>query len=541
MSHEATSEAATSEAATSEAIDTWEHGAPQRQDTSPPPAQWSSWLANLLLTLPFILLLWVNLAHHELWLDELNAWGLSAASPTLKSLFANVRYEGHPWLWYLILWIPAQFTHNPVALKWVAAVFGAATYLVMGMLSPFTRMQKVLVFLSYFVAFEYTVLSRTYCPMFLLAFLYAWYRTSRPQAILGNLLLLGALANTDLTGIMLSGALLLEYAVYLWTHRADSSGTPGWNTRTALLALAIYVAMIAFSISTLWPARDISWATTGHLFAKAKSIARFGHSLTDVTVGPWWPVLKNWPHEFWNTDVDFVHIEVLFIPIVLAGYYWVFRKRLNLLVLMGTAVFLALSFAHLVYIGYPRHWGITVATFLVALWILCGDRLQARHLSRIAYVFLIAGALKGVASLAASWTHPFSETANVAAWVRQNHLETLPLVGASDFNLAGVAEQLEKPAYFLNCNCVDTYMKFAHRRDGMEMTDIPDRVALASRTLRAPRFLLVLDTPLKAETVQRIAARGVQVEHLADFRGSEDHYGFYTYLAKPVLAASSAQ
>jgi len=496
---------------------------------TPPQA---SWLPNLLLTLPFLLLLWVNLAHHELWLDELNAWGLSAASPTLKSLFANVRYEGHPWLWYFLLWIPAQFTHNPVALKWVAGLLAAATYLVIGMLSPFTRLEKVLLFLSYFVAFEYTVLSRTYCPMFLLAFLYAWYRTSRPQAILGNLLLLGALANTDLTGIMLSAALLLEYAVHLWMNRSESSTRI--TARATTVAGLVYLAMVGISISTLWPAPDISWATTGHLFAKAKSFARFAHSLTDVTVGPWWPMLKSWPHEFWNTDVDFIHAEVLFIPVVLAGYYWTFRKRPSLLVLISTVLFLALCFAHLVYIGYPRHWGITVAGFLVALWILRGEGARPRQLSRVAYIFLAIGALKGVTSLAASWTHPFSETANVASWVRQNHLDTLPLVGASDFNVAGVAEQLQKPVYFLNCNCVDTYMKFAHRRDGMEMSDLPDRVALASRALHAPKFLLVLDTPLDSGDIRKMAERGVPVQHLADFSGSEDHYGFYTYMAEPL-------
>jgi hypothetical protein len=520
MFHEAASEAAASP-----------RTSVQRGD-QPAARQRSHWLPNLLLTLPFLLLLWIDLAHHQLWLDELNAWGLSAASPTLKSLFANVRYEGHPWLWYFILWIPAQFTHDPVALKWVAALIGAATYLVIGMLSPFTRGEKLLLFLSYFIAFEYTVLSRTYCPMFLLAFLYAWRRTSRPQAIVGNLPLLGALANTDLTGIMLSAALLLEYAAYLWPQRSLL------DMRKVIAAAGLYLTMVVFSVATLWPARDISWATTGHLFAKATSPARFAHSLTDVTVAPWWPVLTSWPREFWNTDVDFTHAEVLFIPLVLAGYYWTFRRRRSLLLLMGGVFFLALCFAHFVYIGYPRHWGITVAGFLVALWILRGEVEQPRRLSRVAYLFLAIGALKGAASLAASWTHPFSETGIVANWVRQNHLDTLPLVGASDFNVAGVAEQLQKPVYFLNCNCVDTYMKFAHRRDGMEMSDIPDRISIAARTLRAPRFLLVLDTPLYAQDTARIAERGVRVQHLRDFTGSEDHYGFYAYLAEPAAASS---
>ncbi len=499
-----------------------------RAGKTSPRAGWriSTLSSNLLLTLPFLLLFWINLAHHELWLDELNAWGLSAASPTLRSLLANVHYEGHPWFWYFLLWIPAHFTHNPLTLKWVSACIGSCVYLIIGLVSPFSRWQKVLLFLSYFIAFEYTVLSRTYGPMLLLTLLYAWHRASRPRALLGNALLLGALANTDLTGIMLATALLLEYAVYLWPQRSTLP------TRTLVLASALYVAVLSISIVTLWPARDISWETTGHLFAKATSPARLGHSVADVTVAPWWPVLKSWPREFWNTDVDFVHAEVLFIPLVLAGYYWIFRRRDSLLLLMGAVLFFALCFAHLVYIGYPRHWGITVAGFVAALWILRSQGSPPQRLSRVAYVFLAVGAMKGVASVAASWTHPFSETGIVADWVRQNHLETLPLVGASDYLLAGVAEQLQKPVYFLNCNCLDTYMKFAHRRDGMDMSDMSDRVSLAARTLHAPTFLLILDRVLSAEQMGRIAERGINLQHLRDFSGSEDHYNYHTYMAR---------
>ena len=72
---------------------------------------------------PFVLLFWVNIAHHTMFFDEVNAWGISAASPTLSKLFYYVHYEGHPWLWYFILWFPSRLTHDPVAMKWVEALF----------------------------------------------------------------------------------------------------------------------------------------------------------------------------------------------------------------------------------------------------------------------------------------------------------------------------------------------------------------------------------------------------------------------------------
>ncbi|MGI8772288.1 MAG: hypothetical protein ACR2JE_12725 [Acidobacteriaceae bacterium] len=478
---------------------------------------------NLLLTLPFILLFWLNLAHHELWLDELNAWGISAASPTLKALFANVHYEGHPWLWYFILWIPSRLTHAPVAMKWVEAFIGAAIYLVIGLLSPFTRLQKILIFLNYFVAFEYTVLSRPYGVMFLLTLLYARRRAAKPRAFIGNLVLLGALANTDMTGIVLSGALLIEYAF---------SQLPQWREieqRRALSAFLLYMSMLLFSVHSLLPAPDISWETTGHMFAKAGSFKHLSHSVANLLVASWWPFASGYPHQFWNTDVDFNRSEVVFVPFVLAGLYWIFRRRHNLLLLIGTTLIFGISFAHLIYLGYARHWGVGVVAFLIALWILCYNRADRQTISRVAYFFLLIAAIKGVAAIAASWTHPFSETANVAQWLRDHHLDREPIAGTLDIGLAGVAEQLERPVYFLDCDCVDTYMKFSHRRDGLKPEQVPERILHAYDSLHAQRLVLIMDYQLSPKQMDQLAASGFRAQPLTQFTGSEDRIDFYLY------------
>jgi hypothetical protein len=492
--------------------------------------------ADLLFTLPFILLFWFNLAHHELWLDELNAWGISAASPTLKSLFANVHYEGHPWLWYFILWIPSRFTHAAVAMKWVEAIIGTAIYLVIGLLSPFTRLQRVLIFLNYFVAFEYTVISRTYGLMLLFALLYVWRRASRPRDVIGNMALLGALANTDLLGIFLSGALLLEYCASQWPQRRELEKS------RVLAGSLLYAAMLLFSVHSLIPAPDISWFTTGHMFAKAGNLRHLLHSIGDVIVAAWWPLAPGYPQQYWNTDVGFHRSAMAFIPLVLAGLYWIFRRERSLLLLLGATLVFAISFAHLIYLGYGRHWGISVVAFLLAFWVLCHERLHGRAISRLAYVFLVVAAIKGVAAMAASWTHPFSETANVAQWLRDHHLDREPIAGASDFDLAGVAEQLERPVYFLDCNCVDTYMKFSHRRDGLTPDQIPGRILRAYTTLLAQspqaqspnvqRLILVMDSPLSSGDMDQLAQRGLRTQPLARFTGSEDHLEFYLYEVK---------
>ena len=222
----------------------------------------SEWLANLVLTLPFLILYWADLAHHTLFFDELNAWAIAAASPTLPKLFHLVHYEGHPWLWYFLLWLPSRFTHDPRAMLWIVAPVGTAIYLVVGMLSPFTRLQKGLVFLSYFVAFEYTVMNRMYCVMFLMALLYVVRRMRNPEKVVGNIALLGVMANTDMTGLLLSIALLLEYA-YDRYQANKRTGRSSESKGALTLAVGIYMSMLLLSVLSLLPASDMSWQSTG--------------------------------------------------------------------------------------------------------------------------------------------------------------------------------------------------------------------------------------------------------------------------------------
>ena len=168
-------------------------------------------LRNLALTLPFLLLYWLNLWHHQFWVDEVNAWGIAAASPDLKTLLHYVHYEAHPWVWYVLLWLASRMNPDPSTMKWVQALVGTGIYLVIGLASPFTRVQKLLIFFSYFVVFEYSVMSRMYGLMFLFALLYVWSRVRLPRAVMLHGTALGLLCSTDMTGVLLAFALLAEY------------------------------------------------------------------------------------------------------------------------------------------------------------------------------------------------------------------------------------------------------------------------------------------------------------------------------------------
>ena len=489
-------------------------------------------VADLWLTLPFLMLYWVNLAHHQLWFDELNAWGLAAASATVPQLFGYVHFEGHPWLWYGLLWLPARLTHDPVAMKWVTGVFGTAIYLMIGLFSPFLRWEKVLIFAGYFVTFEYTVTNRMYGVMFLVALVYAYRRTRRPDGVLGNVALLAVMANTDMTGVLLAGALLLEYGADRWAmYRVG--GWSGAQKRSAAVAVGVFMLALAIAVGTALPAKEISWQASGRLGSGALTPHRVLSSLSNAIAGPWLPISPEFPRRFWSNSAPLQKLLVLAMPLVLFAYWRVFRRQERLLWLMGLTVGFAVLFADLIYEGRVRHWGITFVAFLVGLWLQQAGRPATQEragVSTWAYGLLGLSAVSGVVATASSWTHPYSQAEATARWVRANEPAGVPLVSDWDIILVGVTEPLERPAYFLECRCTDSFKLFSHARDHFPIAELPGRTALAFKDLHVPEMVLITEEPLRAEERSGFLARGMSVSALVSFVGGDtEHEGYYLY------------
>ncbi|MCA9781739.1 MAG: hypothetical protein KC800_33705, partial [Candidatus Eremiobacteraeota bacterium] len=60
-----------------------------------------------------VALLAVNLALHDMWFDELQAWGLVCTSRSPMELIGMIEPEGHPPLWYLLLYPLTRWTEDP--------------------------------------------------------------------------------------------------------------------------------------------------------------------------------------------------------------------------------------------------------------------------------------------------------------------------------------------------------------------------------------------------------------------------------------------
>ncbi|MDR3387950.1 MAG: hypothetical protein P4L92_12945 [Rudaea sp.] len=119
----------------------------------------SAWIAAIVFVLGLQTVLTLQ---HRPWLDEWQALQLAVQSPRLSDLMFNLRYEGHPPLWYLILrglaWLTPDQT---LALPLAAILIAVPVQLTILLAAPFSRAERLMISLSEFVLFEYLTVSRS--------------------------------------------------------------------------------------------------------------------------------------------------------------------------------------------------------------------------------------------------------------------------------------------------------------------------------------------------------------------------------------------
>lgn len=457
-----------------------------------------------------------------MFFDEVNAWAISAASPDLRTLFHYVHFEGHPWLWYFILWFPSRLTHDPVAMKWVEAALGTAIILIIGLLSPFTYKQRALILSSYFLVWEYTVMCRMYSVMLLLVLLYVLRRVRRPEGVAGCCALLGLAGNTDMTGVLLASALLAEY--FYSSYFYEPRGRRREVIRRWVPAFLLYAALVAVSVATLWPSKEISWQSSGRLGAHALGFRRIKSSIVDMVVGPWWPIAPDFPHHFWRTTVIDSRWLVILVPVVLFAYWKICRRKPSLLLLMIVTLLFGAIFADVIYPGSPRHWGIAFVSLVVGLWLesSLAKRLQSSESMWSGWTYTLFGvsALAGVCVLIGSWRHPFSNAREAARWVETNEPNEL-ITGMPDVSFASLAEEMHRRVYFPECDCWDTFKLFSRHREDMDESKIPFAINRAMNSLGRNELLFSYYRPFSAEQKERLKDSGLNAQPVASFEGAD--------------------
>lgn len=402
------------------------------------PAQRSTWAVGT----GFALLLAAGLAHHEMWRDELQAWMLAKSSASPAELLANMRYEGHPALWHLLLWPLAHAFASPVAMQvlhFAIAAAGVAAFLAW---APFPFALRALFALGYLPVFEYGVISRNYALALppLWAACRLWPSEKEPTQWLALGGCLAVLANANPYAWLLAAALLATFVFEAWRDdalRGEAMASPA----RPLAGAAIAVVGLALALWQMVPPPDALYAESVTGWSAPRLYRVLGTVMTGYLPLPDWRTSTPW-----NSALLYRLPAPLLagfaVAWLVAAWLLLDSRAARTLLALGTGVLL--GFSYLRYIGWARHHGHYFLIFVACCWLAARRRQGVADPHRrlrlaVLGVLLAVHAAASAWFYAADWQLPFSEAKAAAAALATPPLASLPAYGYPDAPLPAVA------------------------------------------------------------------------------------------------------
>jgi hypothetical protein len=417
----------------------------------------------------FILCLAATL-HHAMWRDELQAWLIARDSTSLLNLLHNVRYEGHGMLYYLLLYPLAHITHNPTLIQWLNVAIASTSAYVVLRYAPFGRLPRLLLVLGYFAFFEYAVISRNYSLGMLLTFcLCAEWCGRRRLLVLA--VIMAAMANNNVYSLITAMAFGLGMLVAIRTEPAFGKQLSDHNPLTGVSALLVGFAMLVAAF-LLRPPADGGfgqpwriWPESGGLISALHTGSRAISEIYNAYLP-----LPQWREDFWNSAAIWP-LARPFIAVALLVWVIIALRRRPVaftFFVVGTAGLVL--FAYFKYLGYLRHQGALWILLVAAFWI-AKERRDAGPDNK-GFIFLAAAqAVIGCGVWIAAWFIPFSPERQVAALLKDHHLDQLPIVGHWDHTVSPLSGWLDRDIVLADSHRSGSFIKWNKSRDPVSDAD----------------------------------------------------------------------
>lgn len=200
-------------------------------------------ILNIVILAVYAVFTFVMLLHHEIWADEAQVW-LVVRDLSPVGIFEHVRTEGHPLLWYLMVFPFVKILHFSNAifsmqlLNWLIVLAGMA---VLFFKSPFNIYVKSSILLSSGFLYWFPLNARSYCLIpFLIFLLGGIYNRRKENPVIYGLLII-LLANTHIIVFGFCSALAMLFAYESIKSRNKKAIVSASIVLLSLLSIVLYL------------------------------------------------------------------------------------------------------------------------------------------------------------------------------------------------------------------------------------------------------------------------------------------------------------
>jgi hypothetical protein len=448
------------------------------------------------LAVLFVVLVHFVVAHHEPWRDEADPW-LYVRDASLATILARTRYAGLPALWFLCLAPLAKLGLPYVSQKILHLGIAAASVGLMAWRAPFSRLTKVLIAFSYFFAYEYAVIVRSYAITTLLTFAAAaLYPRSRERPIAFAAVLF-LLFNCNAQGFFIAGTFA---ALFVLEGRFD---------RRRIAAMAIMAAAAVLAYLQVRTPPDPARQAVMRVFNRDA----FAWCVSNAFL----PTLPVW--------IGFFFGMALLLLVTMA----IRRSREAVLFLWMPLAGLAIIYSY-VWLGGLRHAGFFLLLTLVSIWI-GAETIDIRWAKPAALMLNLALVIStGVAVRYAilDIERPFTGAADMASFIRHQHLETIPIAAHNLTQAEAILPMLPGTKFwYAGLGEYGSYMKWDSALERALNVTYPEAERRSIEHFRGGEWLLLFNVEMPDP-----AAHGFRLLHVTPepFEKTDERYWLYAPL-----------
>lgn len=458
-----------------------------------------------------------GLWRHELWRDEAKAWLIARDSTSLVDVYYNRRYEGHPVLWYWMLYLGSRLSRDPVVMQIIHAITATAGAFVFLRFAPFGRWVRGLFVAGVFPLYTYAIISRNYAVGTLLLFaLLALFASPRRRPICVAILV-ALLASCSIYGLFLAAAFASA-----WGLRDVIAPIPASWGRRAIAATIVLVGL-AFGAVQVVPPAPTAVPDRARLAAFSDFSVR-GVGVRESLSRLWSPILPVPPtdrvvnllrvgasaRQSLNVGVPSI-VRTIAAIAALAPVVYALRRAPVAIAFLAVALGAMIGFEATLYNATARHQGHAFLAILAAAWI--WQSTTGRPLAASARLGMLAvlslHAFVGVGYVVADLVQPYSSSLATARLLAARYGRDFDLIFEPADYGSSVSAYLDVPVYFPTHRKWGTY----ELRDGTPKVAMPaelrDAIELVLGHATRP-VVLVIDGPqpkIPGVAFERIASR----------------------------------
>lgn len=469
---------------------------------------------NNWLLLIFTLLGLIGILNHAMWRDELNPWLVARDSASLGELFQNIKYEGHPGLWYICLYVLNQFTSNPVVMQITHLIIASGFIYLFINFSPFNRIQKFLFTFGYLPFYEYLLISRNYAIGILILFAFCAFYNTRIKTYLILSVLLFILANSNayclFISVALGLALIVEYSLQ------KQLAVPILASRSNIIcSLTIFLLGIILSLAQLIPPADSTlqgglskWTLYFDGQHLGRSIIRIWNSYIVILIPG-------------KSILEVVIFTILALGLFIFTLILLIRKPVALF-FYSLATLEIILFTYVKFLGSARHYGHLYIVLIVSFWIasyyptsnlllkpllrrsnqfsqtmMTGLKVAQQYKSTFLLVILIAQLTAGIIAFSRDFVVPYSASRATASYIHRQKLDQMFIVGSRDATISPIAGYLNRKIYYPESQKLGSFVLFNNQRRDVDTVEVLEQVSQLNKQNPRP-ILLILNNELNS-------------------------------------------